>query len=41
MSATLTPQKKTKRKATISSGQNTLHSVAEQDARICRVTITP
>ena len=31
MSATLTPQKKTKRKATISSGQNTLHSVAEQD----------
>ena len=31
MSATLTPQKKTKRKATISLGQNTLHSVAEQD----------
>ena len=31
MPATLTPQKKTKRKTTISSGQNTLHSVAEQD----------
>ena len=31
MPATLTPQKKTKRKTTISSGQNSLHSVAEQD----------
>ena len=31
MPATLTPQKKAKRKTTISSGQNTLHSVAEKD----------
>ena len=31
MPATLTPQKKNKRKTSISSGQNTLHSVAEQD----------
>ena len=31
MPATLTPQKKNKRKTSISSGQNTLYSVVEQD----------
>lgn len=31
MPAILTPQKKNKRKTSISSGQNTLHSITEQD----------